>query len=277
MFDELARLSGKPPLYTPSTNRFWDDEHISRFVLDSHLNPEADEASRRPEFMDESAAWIASLAPPSEFPRLLDLGCGPGLYASRFHAAGYRVTGIDFSRRSIEYAKEQAAARGDAIEYFYRDYLTIDYDGCFDLVVLLYCDFGALPAADRAVLLSKVHAALRPGGTFILDVFTPVEHVGKPETRDWHYHRDGGFWSGQPHLCLDSFFRYDEDGTVLSQTIVVGKNQTDCYNIWEHCFTAAGLLSEAGAAGFAQHRLFADVRGRPFDEQGNVMCAVFTK
>ncbi|HOJ15222.1 MAG TPA: class I SAM-dependent methyltransferase, partial [Deltaproteobacteria bacterium] len=38
--------------------------------------------------------------------RILDLGCGPGLYTKRLSDAGYDVTGMDYSRRSIAYAKE---------------------------------------------------------------------------------------------------------------------------------------------------------------------------
>ncbi len=33
--------------------------------------------------------------------RVLDLGCGPGLYARRLEAAGADVTGVDLSRVSI--------------------------------------------------------------------------------------------------------------------------------------------------------------------------------
>ncbi|WP_312869993.1 methyltransferase domain-containing protein [Fontibacillus panacisegetis] len=40
--------------------------------------------------------------------KLLYLGCGPGIYAEMFHDTGFIVTEIDYSRRSIEYATEQA-------------------------------------------------------------------------------------------------------------------------------------------------------------------------
>ena len=277
MLKELSQFLNKPSLYASSTNQFWNDEYISKFVLDSHLNPGVDAASRKPEFIDKSVDWIASIAPPPQYRKLLDLGCGPGLYAERFNSAGYAVTGMDFSKRSIEYAKEQATAHNGKIDYFYQDYLTIDFDACFDVVTLIYCDFGVLSTADRATLISKAHRGLRAGGILILDVFTPARYDSRQEARDWNYQPDGGFWNERPHLCLNSFYRYDEDRTVLNQTIVIDESGVECYNIWEHCFTKDALLLEAQTAGFIQYKLYGDVSGKAFGEQGSIMCAVFTK
>ena len=54
--------------------------------------------------IDRSVQWLKSIIPQR---KILDLGCGPGLYTIRLSAAGYDVTGMDYSRRSIAYAKEQ--------------------------------------------------------------------------------------------------------------------------------------------------------------------------
>ncbi len=277
MLNMLSKFLNKPKLYAPSTNQFWNDEHISKFLLDSHLNPSVEAASRKPDFIDESVSWIERVAPPSQYQRLLDLGCGPGLYAERFCRAGYTVTGIDFSIRSIEYAQEQSAIHNSRISYLCQDYLAIEYDSCFDVVTLIYCDFGVLSTRNRAALISGIYRGLKPGGKFILDVFTPVQHHGKKETSDWKYCPDSSFWSSQPHLCLNSFYRYDEDNTVLRQTIVIDENGVECYNIWEHCFTKEDLLSEAKAAGFNQYDLYGDVCGALLDEDGTIICAVFMK
>ena len=44
--------------------------------------------------------------------RVLDLGCGPGLYSSRLCLEGMKVTDVDISRLSIDYARSQAERRG---------------------------------------------------------------------------------------------------------------------------------------------------------------------
>ena len=53
---------------------------------------------------------------------LLDLGCGPGIYAELFYQYGYQVTGIDLSKRSISYAQASAKQKGFDIIYLRSDY-----------------------------------------------------------------------------------------------------------------------------------------------------------
>ena len=51
---------------------------------------------------------ILTLVP--EGARVLDLGCGPGLYVHRLSAMGCECVGMDFSPASIRHASESAAA-----------------------------------------------------------------------------------------------------------------------------------------------------------------------
>ena len=91
MITKLNKYLKKPHLYAPSTGEFWNDEHISKEMLAAHLNPDLEAATRKHEFLDHSVEWITKIAPPSQYKSLLDLGCGPGLYAERFNKAGYSV------------------------------------------------------------------------------------------------------------------------------------------------------------------------------------------
>ena len=275
----IRHVSGyltKPQLYAPSTGEFWNDGHISKGMLAAHLNPNGDGATRRHEFLEQSVQWISKIAPPSQYKSLLDLGCGPGLYAQRFHEAGYSVTGVDFSKRSIAYAKDQASLHNSAIEYLYQNYLSIDYTNQFDVVTLIYCDYAVLPVADRLLLLSRVYQALKPGGKFIVDVFTPS--MRKSESHTWQYCEEGGFWCEKPHICLESVYQYDdEDATELRQCVVLSDEAINCYNIWDHFFTKQKLSAEIQTAGFNSSEFFDDVAGKEFSDKGPTICGVFTK
>jgi len=262
----------KPELYAPGASAFWDDEHISKGMLEAHLNPNLEAASRKHEFIDESVKWIESIAPSSQYRELLDLGCGPGLYAERFSNIGYSVTGIDFSKRSIAYAKEQTLLNKSEIEYRYQNYLAIDYEGKFDVITLIYCEYAALSTADRKLLLTKIFRALKPGGKFILDVFTP--RMRKDESRTWTYHETGAFWSENPHICLESVYQYG-DRTELRQCIVMEEKALHCYNIWDNYFTKEELLTEMQAAGFEKYELYGDVSGKKYSDSGETICGVF--
>lgn len=276
MFSELKKYAVKPPLYAPGTNNLWDDEYISKGMLAAHLDPNGDAATRNHRFVDQSVSWIAEIAPPSRYKFLLDLGCGPGLYAERFSRAGYAVTGVDFSRRSIAYAKKQTLVNKSNIEYHYQNYLTIDYTEQFDVVTLIYCDYAVLSSTERRILLKKVYQALRPGGKFIFDVFTP--RMRKKEGRSWHFFAKGGFWSDKPHLCLESVYQYDdEDETELRQVIVITEETVKSYNIWDHFFTKEKLLAELEPAGFKAVEFYGDVAEKEFSDTGEMICSVCTK
>jgi SAM-dependent methyltransferase len=276
MFNELKKYTTKPELYAPSTNKFWDDEHISKGMLEAHLDPNWDAATRKPEFLDRSINWISKIAPSSQYKFLLDLGCGPGLYAERFNSAGYSVTGVDFSKRSIAYAKEQALLNKSNIEYHYKNYLTIDYKEQFDVITLIYCDYAVLSITDRLMLLKKVYQTLKPNGKFIFDVFTPL--MRKDESRSWQYYDKGGFWSEKPHIYLESVYQYDdEDHTELRQSIVITEDTVNCYNLWDHFFTKEALLSEIQAIGFNAKEFYGDIAGKEFSDTGETICGVFTK
>ena len=276
MIRQLSGFLTKPQIYASSTGEFWNDAHISKGMLAAHLEPKEDAATRKHEFLDRSVQWISKIAPPAQYKSLLDLGCGPGLYAQRFHEAGYSVIGVDFSRRSIAYAKEQAIRQNSAIEYCYQNYLTIDYKNQFDVVTLIYCDYAVLPVADRLLLLNKIYKALRQNGKFIVDVFTPK--MRKNEGHTWQYCEEGGFWCEKPHICLESVYQYDdEDATELRQCVVLTDEAINCYNIWDHFFSKEKLLSEIQTSGFNSFEFYGDVAGKQFSDNGETICGVFTK
>lgn len=155
MLTALIPMLKKPALYEKGTGELWRDEHISQGMLEAHLNPDRDEATRRHATVRESVKWISSIAPSRKYRDLLDLGCGPGIYAEEFYRVGYNVSGMDFSERSIHYARGSAQKKNLPITYYCQDYLTLDFVAQFDLVTLIYYDFGVLAPAERAKLLKK--------------------------------------------------------------------------------------------------------------------------
>ncbi len=276
MNEKLLSYLSKPKIYTQSTEKFWDDEHISQGMLAAHLDPEWDAASRKHEFMDHSVEWIVNIAPPEKYPKLLDLGCGPGLYAERFYQKGYKVTGIDYSRRSLAYARKSATEKNHEINYLYQNYLEFYSKEEFDIITLIYCDFCVIPDDDRKELLKNIYQALKPGGKFIVDVTTPKEYENREETKSWYY-SDTDFWSEGPHLCLQAFYRYEEWNTILKQTIIVTDSSIHNYYLWDHTFTKEDLGYELSESGFDKIEYYGDVAGAQYRPEGKVFCAVAVK
>lgn len=172
MFKIIKDALETPKIYTQTETAFWNDDHISKQMLKAHLDPEVEGASRKLKFIEKSVEWISEVVPSEKYLSLLDVGCGPGIYAERFTHQGYYVTGIDFSIRSIKYAKESARKKNLPIIYHYEDYLMIKLNKEYDFAVMIYCDYGALSSLNRKVLLNKIYQHLKDGGKFLFDVFS---------------------------------------------------------------------------------------------------------
>lgn len=276
MLKAMKQFAKRAPLDERTDAKFWDDPHISQGMLEAHLNPDLESATRKLDFVRKSVHWISNIVPPVKYKRLLDLGCGPGIYAELFCNKGYQVTGVDLSQNSNQYAKKHAREKGLDIAYLNRDYIQSFLSGEYDLVTMIYCDFGVLSSSERQLLLAKVYDILSPNGYFIFDVFTPFEYVGREEFKEWSY-EDSGFWSGRPYLLLQSLYRYDESNTFLNQYIVVTDKLITCYNLWEHTFTNEELEKELLQAGFKNLRYFGDVAGAEFRNDNKTLCVIAEK
>lgn len=277
MMDKVFEYLKKPEVYTESTSKFWDDEHISKYMLEAHLNPNWEAASRKHDFIDRSVEWIEKIAPSETYKKVLDLGCGPGLYAERFATKGYLVTGLDFSKRSIDYAKQKALEKDLKIDYFYKNYIEIEYKESFDLITLIYCDYGALSYSNRVILLKKVYDAMKVGGKFILDVFTPKNYEGKCEGNTWYLNEGEGFWSPKTHLCIQSHYIYEGDIRLNQYTIINEDGEANVYRVWDYYYTKNTITEELKKAGFSNIEIFSDVRGNFYDEESKTMCIVVEK
>jgi SAM-dependent methyltransferase len=275
MFPYLNDYLTPPKNYTQSKTSFWTDEHISKKLLALHLDENNDLASRKPEFMEKSVCWIKILLPPAKYTNLLDIGCGPGLYAQRFAKCGYRVTGVDFSRRSIEYAKSHAIAHALPICYLHQNYLNLSLNDSYDSATMIYCDYGALSTQNRKKLMRKIYNALKPGGKFILDVCSVQQYIAFEESQTWEILNEG-FWSREKHICINSNRKYEDD-TLLNQTVVVTQSSTNSYYIWTHCFGEDNLIDEVTQAGFKPVEFYSDIAGRPFCPDSMTIAVLLEK
>lgn len=277
MINKIFQYLKKSELYAESTSKFWDDEHISKYMLEAHLNSNWEAASRKHDFIDRSVEWIEKIAPSETYKKVLDLGCGPGLYAERFATKGYLVTGIDFSKRSIDYAKQKALEKDLKIDYFYKNYIEIQYKESFDLMTLIYCDYGALSHSNRVILLKKIYDSMKVGGKFILDVFTPKNYEGKGESHTWYLNEGEGFWSPKTHLCIQSHYIYEGDIRLNQYTIINEDGEANVYRVWDHYYTKNTITEELKKAGFSNIEIFSDVSGKFYNEESKTMCIVVEK
>ena len=240
-------------------------------MLSAHLDPNTDAASRRPEIIASSAEFLSSFFPRNG--RILDLGCGPGLYTGLWSEAGYAVTGVDLSKRSLAYAR----TKDHKTTYLLQNYLRLDVNETFDAVTLIYCDYAALTPKERKTLLEQVCRVLKPGGRLIFDVFTHRYFQQKKEKKVWSFCDQGGFWSNLPYLCLEATYLYESKMVSADRYVVITNGKISDYILWDTAYCPESLKEETVPAGFRIDALFDDICGAPFTVYEDTLCAVLSK
>ena len=202
----------------------WDEPDFSRRMLEQHLNQEHDWASRRGPIIAAHAAWIAEqLSVPS---RILDMGCGPGLYTQALAERGHQCVGVDFLPASIEYARQRSADCDPKPEYILGDIRNYRSNQKFDCIIMTFGEFNAFIRKDAALLLEHCAEMLTENGLFILEAHTydAVRAMGEaPAT--WQRHATGLFSAG-PHLCLRENSWNAAEASALSRYFIIDAADT---------------------------------------------------
>jgi len=266
VFSILKSVTDKPePFATYTAKELWTDDHTSRRMLDFHLDGDVDISSRRTRFIEESVAWMTEYFALGESSRIIDFGCGPGLYTSRFAPLGADVCGVDFSPRSIAYARQRASEINDRTAYVEADYLEHEPDGAFDLVTMIMCDFCALSPAQRSAMLAKFRGLLPPAGRIVLDVYSLAAFETREEASVFGRNLMDGFWSAEPYFGFLTSFRYDDANVTLDKYTIVERDGIREVCNWLQYFSPETLDREVRAAGLEVEALLGDVAGRPYD------------
>jgi SAM-dependent methyltransferase len=275
--ERLITLQQKPEPFAPGEPLFWDDPHISSQMLAAHLDPGNDAASRRPQTIDRTVEWLIETIPLKAGDSVLDLGCGPGLYASRLAQAGFYVTGVDYSRRSIAHAVQFASEHNLDITYRYENYLELADENQYDAAFLIFGDFCPLNPGQRAKLLHNVQRALKPGGKFVLDVTTRLHRKKHGNHNRW-YAAETGFWKHGPQLVLEEGFDYPEQSIWLDQfTLIEAEGSITVYRNWFQDFTPETICTELEQNHFAVEAMWSDLTGSPYTPESEWIGVVAHK
>jgi SAM-dependent methyltransferase len=243
----------------------WNEPGFSRRMLKEHLTQRHDAASRRTSIIRKHVDWIHRTVLAGQPSRILDLGCGPGLYSSRLAALGHECHGIDFSPASIAYAEKHAA---DGCTFTLADVRSADFGLGYDLVIFIYGELNVFKKTDTRGIIQKAYSALNPGGKFLLEISTyeAIEQIGnQPST--W-YSSLKGLFSDSPHLCLMESF-WDEKQSVATERYLIVDAKTgevSRYASSSQAYNERGIRSILKKVGFKNIEIHPSLTGK--DETG---------
>lgn len=275
LFAELERILRRPkPFEYYTSPQLWNDQHISKGMLDAHLDPSHDAASFNTEFIDRSVDWISSRFIVPGKTRICDFGCGPGLWTTRFAERGAVVTGVDLSERSIHYARAMAKQKNLGIRYVLGDYLQLSLDDQFDLITMIGGDFSVLSPDQRRALLRTFRALLPEEGALLLDVASMAQWREAVERTQYEFSSAGGFWSSAPHHVFTSTYKYEQENLLCDKYTLIEESRVLEIYVWNQCYNTESLKELFGENGFQIREFLSDVAGTPLEDDTRWIAVV---
>jgi SAM-dependent methyltransferase len=268
-----------PPIpWSEGDNIPWHEPAFSARMLKEHVSQAHDAASRRFTKIDEQIAWIHR-ALLHECPmKILDLGCGPGLYTSRLAALGHTCVGIDYSPASIAYAREQAQRHALACEYQQADLRDADFGTGFGLVMLIYGELNVFQRSDAEHILKQAHAALVDDGILLLEphTFAAIQHMGQ-QAPTW-YTRERGLFSEEPYLCLTEHFWHEAERATTNRYFIItlSNSHVASYTNTFQAYTSDDYRTLLQECGFANTTFFLSLIGT-VDESQSDLCVIVAR
>ncbi|HEY3311654.1 MAG TPA: class I SAM-dependent methyltransferase [Anaerolineales bacterium] len=263
---DILKREMNPKPWAEGERMPWDDPAFSERVLKMHLAQDNDAASRPEAEIKKHVSWIHHHLLKKQPGRILDLGCGPGLYTARLAKLGHTCTGIDFAPASIEYALKNAPA---GCTYRLGDIRKEDLGGDYDLVIFIFGALNLMQRKDARLLLAKTYRALKPGGILLLEVssFDAVDEIGNQPAM-W-YSAESGLFSNKPHVCLMETFWDEKQNAATERFYIVDINSGE---VTRHAATTQAyeddeidaLLKECK---FDEPEYYPSLTGKDEDEQ----------
>ncbi len=215
----LYKIYERPERPTPwatEGNLPWNDPDFSRRMLREHLDESHGAASRVSAERAQQIDWLWEKLALEPGRRLLDITCGPGLYAVELADRGCEVTGVDFGPASIAYARDLAERVGVAgrCAFVEQDVRGMAYRGAdFDAALFLYGQLAVFTRDEARALLTEIVQSLRPGGRLCVELLDQ-ERVDRTDS-NWWYTDNKGLWGDTPFLHLgERFWHPDQELSV---------------------------------------------------------------
>lgn len=252
----LWRIYHRPERPTPWTrggNLPWDDPAFSERMLREHLDQSHSAASRVDSERRLQIEWLWKKLNLKVGTHLLDVTCGPGLYAVELARRGCLVTGVDFSPAAMAHARLLAANEGVAAQctFVEQDVRQMRYpEASFEAALFLYGQLAVFTKAEAQALLERIAQALKPGGKLCVELLNQARVDKKDNT--WWFTGHTGLWGDTPFLHLGERF-WDAETEISIERFQIIHLQTGELaevHLCDQTYAVETMVTMMKAAGF---------------------------
>ncbi|EJA1860819.1 class I SAM-dependent methyltransferase [Staphylococcus pseudintermedius] len=271
--DNLFKYVKIPKTFEEGKDNIWKNEKFSDYVLKSHLNSNIYGGSKDSEFIEKAVTFISKNFPPGKFNKLLDVGCGPGIYSEKFSEKGYDVTGIDYSVNSIDYAKNNQ--KGQA-KYVLGDLRNLDIKETFNIILIVYQTYATLSYKERIDFLYEVYKKIEHGGIFILDVPTKAYFKNFQDMKVWEYMPENNDFIQESFLLLYLIHKY-ENAVLLKKSIyTLQTGEVIEFNDWMQHFDVNSIKDEVEKY-FEVVNVLSEIDGSAYTKESHTITLICKK
>jgi len=242
----------------------WHEPGFSARMLREHLTQAHDAASRRLEIVDRHVQWIHESLLAGRPSRVLDLACGPGLYASRLARLGHTCVGIDFSPASIAHARGESSRDGLSCTYHERDLREGGFGEGFALALFVFGELNAFRSAEARHIVASARSALTPGGGLVVEVSSEASLRALGQASPHWSTAEAGLFSDEPHLVLKECFWHADARALVERYFIVQLATGDVsrYGISSQAYSQGEYEALLREAGFSSVEAHASLEGR---------------
>ena len=238
----IAQRRPRPRPFIDIGSLPWDEPAFSRHFLRT--------ATRSQRYTQREMAFLEQCGLLHPGQRILDVACGGGRHSLAMARRGAVVTGIDLGPAAIATARQRAHKAHLPVEFVQGDVRRLEYEAVFDAATFIFGCFTEMPRHDAQEVLRRISRSLRPGGMFLLDMYTPRFFAALDGEQEWWVGHD--FIAGRfPQLVLTEYFYYPRDKTYARRDFICDARTGDvhtfgvsgqAYALPEIC----GMLEAAG-------------------------------
>lgn len=276
----IYRRPARPIPWAMGGNLPWNESAFSARMLREHLDETHGAASRQTAEREQQLVWLWAKLGLRPGHRLLDVTCGPGLYAVELARRGCLVTGVDFGPAAVAYAHHLAEQSGvaDRCTFQEQDVRQMDFAGQgFDAALYLYGQLAVLRPEEAAEVLRRTAVSLRPGGQLVVELLLQ-ERVDKKNGR-WWYTDDTGLWGDAPYLHLGERFWYEAEKLSLERFLILHleSGQLDEIQLCDQTYAVPEMVAMMQQAGFDHVDTYPAWDGLPIYDADEWMIYVATR
>ncbi len=259
----IYRRPEYPQAWFQGGNLPWDEPDFSKRMLHEHLDESHGAASRPASERHHQINWLWVKLNLRTGSKVLDVTCGPGLYAVELAVRGCSVTGIDFSPAGIAYARKHAQNQGvsDRCTFIEQDIRALDSSTSlpsndYDAAIFLYGQLAVFPIEEADKLLSEINKRLTPGGYLCIELLN--EQKVDRQNSSWWFTDDRGLWGDKPFLHLGERFWLEEQALSIERyhILELDSGQITEITLCDQAYQTANMVAKLKQCGFAEVDIF---------------------